>query len=113
MPLYFQSAKSASPLRSGVLILPIVCAEAFTDILAGMLINRTGRYLEQICIGLSLMTLGMGLFIHLDATSPIVVLVVFEILEGLGSGLLFGSTIVAIQAYASQDDTATATSTLG
>ena len=79
---------------------------------AGVFIHRTGRYIEIIWIGMSLITIGIGLFIHLTATSPLSQIIVFEILGGLGSGMLFEPPLIAIQAHVSQDDTATATATL-
>ena len=40
MPLFFQSVKEASPIRSGVLILPITVGEALMGITAGIFIHR-------------------------------------------------------------------------
>lgn len=82
-------------------------------IVTGIVIHRTGRYLELMWVGMSLMTLGFGLFIHLDATSPLSQIVGFQIVGGLGSGLMFLPPLIAIQAHVSQEDTATATATLG
>ncbi|KAJ5914855.1 Efflux pump dotC [Penicillium tannophilum] len=92
IPLYLQSAKGASPMRSGVLILPLVLAEAFTGMITGVIIHRTGRYRELIWIG---------------------EIIGYQLISGCGAGLLFQTPIIAIQATVSQDDTATATATLG
>ncbi|KAL8953212.1 MAG: hypothetical protein Q9222_000911 [Ikaeria aurantiellina] len=113
LPLYFQACQSASPIRSGVLTLPFLLSETATGIAAGFLIHRTGRYLELMYIGTLLMTLGFGLFIHFDATSPLAQIVAFQIVAGLGSGLLFEPPLIALQAHVSQADTATATSMFG
>ena len=59
------------------------------------------------------MTVGNGLFIHFGATSPIGEIFAFEVIAGLGSGLLFEPPLLALQALVSQDDTATTTATLG
>ncbi|KAJ6028653.1 Efflux pump dotC [Penicillium herquei] len=113
VPLYLQSAKEASPMRSGVLILPLVLAEAFAGMLTGMIIHRTGRYLELIWIGMALMAIGNGLFIRLGVSSSISEIVGYLFLSGFGAGFLFQTPIIAIQAMVSQEDTATATGTLG
>lgn len=113
MPLYLQSVKGSSPMRSGVLILPLVVMEAFSGMLTGAIIHRTGRYLELIWGGLILMTIGNGLYINLDVDSSIGEIVGYQILSGLGAGFLFQTPIIAIQATVSQEDTATATATLG
>ena len=58
-------------------------------VIVGVLIHKTGRYLELMWIGMLLMTVGFGLFIHLDATSPLIQIVGFQLVAGLGSGMLF------------------------
>jgi len=113
LPLYFQSVLEASPLRSGLLILPITLSEAATSIICGLLIHRTGRYLELTWLGLVLMTIGNGLYVHLDATSSIGEIIGFQLVAGSGAGLLFQPPLIALQAVVSQDDTATTTATLG
>jgi MFS family permease len=113
LPLYFQSVQEASPLRSGVLILPVIVTEATMGILTGVLIHRTGRYLEIIWIGTIFMTLGFGLLINLNATSTLREIIPFQIVAGIGSGVLFEPPLIALQTLVSQDDTATATATFG
>ncbi|KAF7715863.1 Uncharacterized protein PECH_007974 [Penicillium ucsense] len=113
MPLYLQSVKQASPMRSGVLILPLPLAEAICGIVTGAIIHKTGRYLELIWGGLALMVLGNGLYIHLGVDSSLGEIIVYQLISGTGAGFLFQTPIIAIQAMVSQDDTATATATLG
>ncbi|KAJ5460835.1 Efflux pump dotC [Penicillium daleae] len=113
MPLYLQSVKEASPMRSGVLILPLPLAEAFSGIATGAIIHKTGRYLELIWGGLILMLIGNGLYIHLGVDSSLGEIVGYQLISGIGAGFLFQTPIIAIQAMVSQDETATATATLG
>lgn len=113
LPLYFQSAKEASPLRSGVLILAMVLPEATAGAVAGFSIHRTGRYREVIWVGLVLLTLGTSLYIMLKPDTPIATITIIEILEGIGSGCLFQAPLIAVQVMASQADTASATATFG
>lgn len=80
-------------------------------VMVGILIHRTGKYLELMWFGMSLLTLGFGLLIHLNAVSPLSQIVSFQVVAGLGSGLMFEPPLIAIQAHVSQDDTATATAT--
>lgn len=112
LPLYFQSAKEASPLHSGVLLLPLIITEAVMATAAGIFIHQIGRYIELIWVGATLLTIGNGLYVHLNATSSIGSIIVFEVVAGLGAGLLFDPPLIALQALVSQDDTATATATL-
>lgn len=100
-------------MGSGVLILPLVVMEAFSGMFTGAIIHRTGRYLELIWIGLVLMTIGNGLYINLGVGSSVGKIVGYQMLSGLGAGFLFQTPIIAIQAMVSQEDTATATATIG
>ena len=109
LPLYFQSVREASPFHSGLLLLPFILAEALTGILVGIIIHRTGRYRELIWLGTTMITLGYGLLIHLDAHSSLGEIIGLQIVAGIGGGLLFEPPMIAIQVHVSQDDTATAT----
>ena len=111
LPLYFQSVKEVSPLRSGVLLVPLIVATAGTGVLNGIFIHRTGQYRPSLWIGSVLMTLGTGLFISMNAHTSTATVIGFEILEGVGSGLLFEPPLLAIQQGVHQDDVGTATST--
>jgi Major Facilitator Superfamily len=113
LPLYFQSVKGASPLVSGLLVVPITVTEAIMGVTAGIIIHRTGQYLELIYIGVSLMTVGNGLYILFSTSSSLADIIGFQIVAGLGAGLLFQAPLIALQALVSQDDTATATATFG
>ncbi|KAF4629725.1 hypothetical protein G7Y89_g8421 [Cudoniella acicularis] len=113
LPLYFQSVLQVSPLRSGVLLLPLIVMQAALEIMAGVLIHRTGRYREFIWAGTALMTLGTGLYIHLGTDTSIAVVVGLEIVGAFGPTLLFQAPMVAIQNTVSQVDTAAATASLG
>jgi MFS family permease len=64
IPLYLQSVHGSSPMRSGILVLPLVIMEAVSGVLTGIIIDRTGHYLHLIWIGLILMTVGNGLYIN-------------------------------------------------
>ncbi|KAI7159220.1 putative MFS transporter [Hortaea werneckii] len=113
LPLYLQSVKQASPLRSGVLILPITVSEAVIGIACGVIMHQTGRYKEIIVVGAALTALGTGLYISFDRSTPIARLVGFEIIGGSGCGMLFEAPIIALQNAVTQADTATATATYG
>ncbi|KAH7396024.1 major facilitator superfamily domain-containing protein [Cadophora sp. MPI-SDFR-AT-0126] len=113
LPLYFQSALEASPLKSGALILPLNVTTAIAGILSGVFTNHTGRYLEPIRIGVFIMVLGNGLYMLFSASTSIARIVGLQIIAGIGQGLIFEAPLIAVQAHASQDDTATTTSTFG
>jgi hypothetical protein len=80
---------------------------------AGLIIHRTGRYIELIYLGTILMTLGQGLYVSLDATTSTSATAAFQVVSGIGIGMLFEPPLIALQALVRQQDTATATATLG
>ncbi|KAM0811775.1 hypothetical protein AB5N19_12131 [Seiridium cardinale] len=112
LPLFFQSAFESTPLQSGLLLLPFIVTTAITGILCGIFIHRTGRFLELIWTGAALLCTGMGLFISLTTQATIGQVISFQIIGGIGSGLLFETPIIAIQSQVGQESAATATSTL-
>jgi MFS family permease len=111
LPLYFQAVHASTPILSGVLILPLSFTSAITGIVVGYIIHGTGRYLECIYIGTALVTIGNGLFIVFSASTSIGMLVGFQMVEGIGVGLLFEPPLIAVQSMVAQEDMATSTST--
>ena len=87
--------------------------EALGGIAAGIIIHRTGRYLELIYTGLVLLTIGNGLYILIDADSSLGKVIGFELIAGIGAGFVFEPPLIALQALVAQDNVATATATLG
>jgi len=113
LPLYFQSVQLASPTKSGLLIMPMMIAAAVCDVLVGVLIHQTGRYVEIIWAGTTCLTLGTGLYVMLGIDTSLGKTIVFEIIGGIGLSLLLSTPMIAIQNNVSQADTAVGTSTLG
>ncbi|OTA98310.1 hypothetical protein M426DRAFT_77058 [Hypoxylon sp. CI-4A] len=113
LPLYFQSAKQASPLHSGIMIIPMMITEAAVDISVGFLIHRTGRYREIIWAGVMFMTLGTGLYILFQTDTSTAKIIGTEIFGGIGPALLFQAPMIAVQNTVTQADTASATAALG
>lgn len=112
MPLYFQSVLQASPIRSGVLLLPLIVVQAAGEMMTGYLVHRTGRYIEFIWAGSLLMVSGTGLYIMLGTETSVAVIVGLMIVGAPGPAVLFQPPMAAIQASVSQRDTAAATSSL-
>lgn len=114
LPLYFQAVLGAGPLLSGVYLLPFILSNTCLAAATGLYIQKTGRYIPAVYLGLVLMTLGTGLFIHLDATVSWVKIVIYQLLIGAGIGLNFEGPLLALQAgLSSSKDVAAATATIG
>jgi MFS family permease len=112
MPLFLQSVQQASPLRSGVLLLPLIIVLAVVEMTAGFLISRSGRYREFIWAGSLLMATGTGLFITFGTDTSVAMVVGLEIVGALGPALLFQAPMAAIQNTVSQAETTAATASL-
>jgi hypothetical protein len=110
-PLYLQASKGASPLRSGVLLVPLITMTATCGLVTGVVIHRTGKYRELMWIGSAALTAGTGAYISLTPASSIAHIVGVQLISGFGAGLQFEPPLVALQAFTAQDDVATATST--
>lgn len=104
---------AASPLRSGLYILPLTVTEAIGGLVCAVVIHRTGRYQELIWTGLTLATVGTGLYIRIDEHSSLGMVLGFQIISGVGIGFLFEPPMIPLQATVPQDDVATATATFG
>lgn len=113
LPLYFQTVLLASPILSGVYVLPMVVALALSSVAAGIVVKKTGHYRELIVGGLFLMTLGFGLLIDLKPYASWPRIIVYQIIAGVGVGPLFQAPLVALQANIHTGDNATATATFG
>nr|DAC76725.1 TPA_exp: MFS transporter [Metarhizium majus ARSEF 297] len=110
LPLYFQAVLGATPILSGVYLLPTAVSISISSTATGVYMRKTGQYLTPIYIGFVLQTLGYGLFIDLGPTANWAKIIVFQIIGGLGVGFNFQAPMVALQAFISPRELAMATS---
>ncbi|KAF2161891.1 hypothetical protein M409DRAFT_69424 [Zasmidium cellare ATCC 36951] len=113
LPLYFQAIRGATPILSGVYVLPTAVALAIGSLGTGFVVAKTGKFLPPIYFAFFFMTLGYGLFIDFDAYSGWAKLIIFQIIAGLGVGPMFQAPLIALQAHIKPRDIGTATATLG
>ena len=113
LPLYFQTVLSASPILSGVYLLPLVLTLSLCSALVGILIKKTGRYQEPIWFGMGMMTLGFGLFINIPDHAVWAKIIIYQMIAGIGVGPNFQSPLIALQSHVARHDIATATATFG
>lgn len=113
LPLYFQAVLGATPLLSGVYLLPFALSLSLTSAGTGIFIKKTGKYLPPIYFGLVVMTLGFGLFINLPRNATWSKIIIYQIVAGIGVGPNFQSPLIALQTLVKRADIATATATFG
>ncbi|CAD0112908.1 unnamed protein product [Aureobasidium uvarum] len=108
LPLYFQAARGATPLLSGVYILPQALSLSFASMATGIFIRKTGQYLPAIWFGMVFLVLGFGLFVDFTANSSWAKLIIYQIIAGIGI-----APLIALQTGVQPRDIATATATFG
>jgi hypothetical protein len=113
LPLYFQALRGASPVRSGVLLMPMVVVQALIGVAVGGIIFRYGWIRPIIWTGMALSTLGFGLFITLGPTTSLPSLVAIEVVAAIGIGAVFQAPLIAYQAAVETADMAIATALFG
>ncbi|KAK4502033.1 hypothetical protein PRZ48_007844 [Zasmidium cellare] len=112
LPLYFQLVRGASPIMSGVYLLPTALSMGFSSVATGAFVGITGKFLLPIWFGFFFMTFGFGLYINIDAASNWAKLVLYQIVASVGVGPLFQAPTVALQAHIHPRDIGTGTATL-
>ena len=113
LPLYFQAVRGASPLLSGVYILPSAISLSIASMCTGIYIRKTGKYLPPIWFGMAFLVLGMGLFCDFDANSGWAKIIIYQIILGIGIGPNFQAPLIALQTQILPQDIATGTATFG
>lgn len=111
LPVYFQAVKNASPSRAGVELFPTATTIAPAAAISGVIITITGRYRAFHFLGFILMSLGCGLFALLDQDSGVAAWVGYQVLFGLGNGMVYNSMIPPLLASLPPSEVATATAT--
>ncbi|KAF2874904.1 major facilitator superfamily-domain-containing protein [Massariosphaeria phaeospora] len=113
LPLYFQAVLGATPILSGVYLLPTAVSLSILSAITGIFIKKTGQYLPPIWFGMFFMAVGFGLFIDLGPKSSWAKIIVYQIIAGIGVGPNFQSPLIALQSLVPKRDIATATATFG
>ncbi|KAI0400704.1 multidrug resistance protein Fnx1 [Xylaria palmicola] len=113
LPVYFQSVLEKTPTDSGVGLLPSAIGTLPFAMAAGTALSKYGHYRPWHFIGFALCALGYGLLTRLDSNTAVGYWVGIQILVAAGLGVLFTTTLPAIQAPLPEADTAVTTATWG
>jgi MFS family permease len=109
LPTYYQVVRGESAIRSGVLLLPLVTVQTVTSFVTGFVQSKTGDYWWALTIGFAMWSIGLGLLSTINETTPTAHLIGFQIIDGIGAGQTFQTSLVAIQAAVERKDMAVAT----
>ena len=110
IPLVLQLVHGLNPTEAGFAMTPMVIGMMIASIGSGQIISRTGRYRMFPLLGTSLLLISTGLLALLDYDSPFWMLLLGELLLGLGLGQLMQTLTIAAQNSVEPRDMGVATS---
>lgn len=109
LALYFLSVQGRTPLKTGILMLPISFSLLPGSALVGLAVSRSGTWRWAVWTGWVVNTFAMGLLILVGTQPSVTVLVLIFLVLGMGQGLLLSAHNFAVQAIAKVEDVASAT----
>ncbi|TWE11349.1 MDR family MFS transporter [Rudaeicoccus suwonensis] len=86
LPLYMQIVHGASPMKSGLMMLPMVGGLMIAAIVSGLITAKTGIIRIFPIIGTLIATVGLALLWRIGADTSLVLVMVYMFIVGLGLG---------------------------
>ncbi|KAF4957224.1 hypothetical protein FGADI_3289 [Fusarium gaditjirri] len=111
VPLYYQTVRGFTPLKSATLIVPFLLAQGLAGAASGPIMARYARYMPILRTGFAIWTAGSGLKLLFNEHTHVAVYVVVLAVEGAGIGWVHQPGLVALQANSADEDRAVATGT--
>jgi MFS transporter, DHA2 family, glioxin efflux transporter len=112
LPIYFQSIRGASPIKSGVDNLPLVLAAAVFAIAGGAVVMITGRAQQVIFVGSMVATVAIGLIYTFDLNTSTGKWVGYQFLTGASMAFCIMTGLSIAQANVSPEDLSAVTANL-
>lgn len=106
LPIYFQSIRGSSAIRSGVQTLPFIIAVIFAVTVTGMVVGKFGIYIPYLIAGTTLAALGGGVLYFLEPDSQQALWVGLQFFAGIGPGMSWMLPFIASSAALPVDDIA-------
>jgi hypothetical protein len=89
LPVYFQACKGSGPTAAGVGVFGLSFSTSPTALIVGVVIQKTGRYRQPMWLAWIMLILGAGLLGSLDADSSKAKSYIFQVLAGVGIGIIY------------------------
>ncbi|KAK9413599.1 putative Major facilitator superfamily domain-containing protein [Seiridium unicorne] len=102
--LFYQSVRGYTPFETGVALLPETLTVAPAAVGTGYLISKIGLYRWALIVGGSLSTLRFGLSYLLDKNTSTGVMIIINMIPGLGLAILLPALAVTTQVSISPKD---------
>jgi len=110
LPLYMQIVHGATPMRSGLMMLPMVFGLMVASVVSGQVVSRTGHLRPFPIIGTVLMVVGLGLLSRITADTHLWLVMGFMFVLGYGVGNCMQPMILAVQSSVAATEIGMATS---
>ena len=110
IPFVLQIVHHMDPTQAGFMMIPMVAGMMLASIGSGQVISRTGRYRIFPIVGTATMAIALGILALLQYDSPIWLLMIGQLLFGLGLGQLMQTLTIASQNSVEPRDMGVATS---
>ncbi|MFC5148159.1 MDR family MFS transporter [Streptomyces aureoversilis] len=104
LPLYLQMVKGMSPTAASLMLLPQTAGTIIASRTLGPVINRSGRFKAFLLLGLFLVTASLFMFGFVGPDTAVWALVVMTTVMGLGIGICFPVTLIALQNGARKEE---------
>ncbi|KAJ5135708.1 Major facilitator superfamily domain general substrate transporter [Penicillium bovifimosum] len=106
LTVYFQAVLGVSPQQAGFDLMPTIVAMVVFSIVGGVAMSKLPRSWTVLInlIAFAMMSVGLGCFTILTATSPTVVHVVLQIIVAGGNGLLLATLLPMVQGQFDEED---------
>jgi Na+/melibiose symporter-like transporter len=109
LPLFFQLVRGVDAATSGALVVPVLGANCVGAVFAGSLARRRGKMKGIMITGLAACLVGFLMLAVVDVTTPRVVVAGFQLVLGIGIGMVMPSSLVCVQNAADRRDIGAAT----
>ena len=97
LPEWFQVIKHASPVKSGVMNLPLFISQMAGNMVAGVLVSKIGYCNPFAILGGCLMVIANGLESTFKVSTGHPAWIGYQVINGLGTGLAVQGPVIAIQ----------------
>ena len=97
VPFYFASVRSKTPVQASICLLPMSCSLLPGSAVVSRIISRTGQYRWALWSGWTINTLGAGLLLLLDTSTPTYAWTIIFLIFGTGNGSLLSAINFSIQ----------------
>lgn len=104
LPIYFQSVRNSSAMKSGIQLLPLMLATVVASVIYGGLITAVGYYTPFLIGATAIVCIGVGLLSTYSIDTSNGKWIGYQILTGAGVGAGLQIPMTAVQTVLSQDD---------